>query len=117
MPIGWSANSAGYFLAIIVIRDQTTAAAPWALLLIVRTFFRNAFTIAVWTGFHVCLSVGLLSLYASRGLQVSISDIEYEIKPGVEAAANIRYPHQQFAPKQAVTEVRRFIGKIELRGQ
>jgi hypothetical protein len=27
------------------------------LLLIVRTFFNNAITVAVWTGFHVCLPV------------------------------------------------------------
>jgi hypothetical protein len=30
---------------------------------------------------------------------VSISDVEYEIESAIEAAASIRYPHQQFAPK------------------
>jgi hypothetical protein len=49
------AGSACYFFITIVIRHKTTAAARWALLLIVRTLFNNALTIAVWTGFHVCL--------------------------------------------------------------
>jgi hypothetical protein len=34
---------------------QNHCRARWALLLIVRTLFNNALTIAVWTGFHVCL--------------------------------------------------------------
>jgi len=44
---------------MIVIRHETTAAARWALLLIVRTLSNDAITIAVWTGFgfHVCLPV------------------------------------------------------------
>jgi len=36
---------------MIVIRHETTAAARWALLLIVRTLSNDAITIAVWTGF------------------------------------------------------------------
>jgi hypothetical protein len=48
-----------YFFIIIVIRHETTATACWALLLIVRTFFNDAFTIAVWTGFHVRASPSL----------------------------------------------------------
>jgi hypothetical protein len=71
------------------------------LLLIVRTFFNDAFAIAVWTGFHARLSVALSS-NANRGLAiigVSISDIEYEVEAGVEIVASIRHPHQQFAPK------------------
>src|SRR5215469_15108830 len=55
--IGSPAGSACYLFIIIVIRHETTAAAPWALLLIVRTLFNDAITIAVWTGFHVCLPV------------------------------------------------------------
>ena len=44
----WSpAGSAGHFFIIIVIRHETTAAAPWALLLIVRTLFNDAITVAV----------------------------------------------------------------------
>ena len=71
-------------------------------LLIVRTFFNDAFTIAVWTGFHVRLSVALPSHHASRRLAIitlSISDIEYEIEPGLEVVGSVRYPHQQFALK------------------
>ena len=43
-------------MAVVVIRYKTTAAAPWALLLIVRTFLNDAIAVAVWTGFHVCAS-------------------------------------------------------------
>ena len=50
-----------YFFVIIVIRHKTTAAAGWALLLIVRTLFNDAITVAVWTGFHVCLSVSTVA--------------------------------------------------------
>jgi hypothetical protein len=59
--IGSSAGSAYYFFIFIVIRHKTTAAARWALLLIVRTLFNDAFTVAVWTGFHVGLPVGIFS--------------------------------------------------------
>jgi hypothetical protein len=54
-----TAGSACYFFIIIFIRYETTAAARWASLLIVRTLFNDAITIAVWTGFgfHVCLPV------------------------------------------------------------
>jgi hypothetical protein len=47
-----SGRSANYFFIVIVIRHETTAAARWALLLIVRTLFNDAITVAVWTGFH-----------------------------------------------------------------
>ena len=50
-PVG----SLCYFFIIIVIRHETAAAARWALLLIVRALFNDAITVAVWTGFHVCL--------------------------------------------------------------
>jgi len=53
--IGSPAGSACYFFVIIVIRYEATAAARWALLLIVRTLFNDAITVAVWTGFHVCV--------------------------------------------------------------
>jgi hypothetical protein len=46
-----------YFFIIVVMGYETTAAAPWALLLIVRTFFNDAIAVAVWTGFHACLAV------------------------------------------------------------
>jgi hypothetical protein len=49
-----------FFLAVVVIRYKTTATARWALLLIVRAFFNDTITVAVWTGFHVRL-MGILS--------------------------------------------------------
>jgi hypothetical protein len=54
-------GSACYFFIIIVIGHETTAAARWALLLIVRTLFNDAITVAVWTGFHMCLPVDILA--------------------------------------------------------
>ena len=55
-------GSARYFFIIIVIGHETTTAACWALLLVVRTLFNDAITVALWTGFHVCLPVDLASL-------------------------------------------------------
>jgi hypothetical protein len=43
-----------FFLAVVVIRYETTATARWALLFIVRAFFNDTITVAVWTGFHAC---------------------------------------------------------------
>ena len=59
LRIGSPAGSASYFFIIIVIRNETTAAARWALPLIVRTLFNDAIAVAVWTGFgfHVRLPV------------------------------------------------------------
>ena len=42
-----------FFIVVIVIRYETTAAARWALLFIVRTFFNYTFAVALWTSFHV----------------------------------------------------------------
>jgi len=42
-----------FFLAVVVIGYETTATARWALLFIVRAFFNDTITVAVWTGFHV----------------------------------------------------------------
>jgi hypothetical protein len=47
-----------FLLAVVVIRYETTATARWALLFIVRAFFNDTVTVAVWTGFHVCASWG-----------------------------------------------------------
>jgi hypothetical protein len=44
------------FVPVVVIGYETTAAARRALLFIVRPFFNNAITIAVWTGLHVRLT-------------------------------------------------------------
>ena len=41
--------------------------------------------------------------------------LEYEIEPA--GIASVHYPHQQSALEQAVTNVRRLVGKIELCGQ
>jgi hypothetical protein len=40
-----------FFLAVVVIRYETTATARWALLFIVRAFFNDTITVAVWTVF------------------------------------------------------------------
>jgi len=43
-----------YFLmAVIVIRYETTATARWTSPFIIRAFFNDTITVAVWTGFHV----------------------------------------------------------------
>ena len=42
-----------FFLAVVVIGYETTATTRWALLFIVRAFFNDTITVAVWTGFHV----------------------------------------------------------------
>ena len=44
---------------VVVIRYETTATARWALLFIVRAFFDDTITVAVWTGFHARL-MGML---------------------------------------------------------
>jgi len=47
-----------FFLVVVVVGYKTTATARWALLLIVRAFFNDTITVAVWTGFHVCVCLG-----------------------------------------------------------
>jgi hypothetical protein len=42
-------------MAVVVVRYETTATARWALPFIVRAFFIDTITVAVWTGFHVRL--------------------------------------------------------------
>lgn len=59
--IGSPAGSPCYFFIIIVIGHETTTAARWALLLIVRTLFNDAIAVALWTGFHVCLPVNIFA--------------------------------------------------------
>ena len=43
-------------MVVVVVRYETTATARWALLFIVRAFFNDTITVAVSTGFHVCLA-------------------------------------------------------------
>ena len=47
-----------FFLAVVVIGYENTATACWTLLFIVRAFFNDTITVAVWTGFHVLASWG-----------------------------------------------------------
>jgi len=49
-----------FFLGVVVVGYKTTATARWALLLIVRAFFNDTITVAVWTGFHVCVCASAL---------------------------------------------------------
>jgi hypothetical protein len=46
-----------------------------------------------------------------------LTNIEHEIEPASETVAGVSYPHQQFALKQAIAQVRRFVGEIQLRGE
>jgi len=55
-----------YFFVVIVIRYETAAAARWALLFIVRTFFNDAFAIALWAGFHTRLTFRVIVLGKAR---------------------------------------------------
>ena len=48
-----------FFMLVVVVRYETAATARWALLFIVRAFFNDTITVAVWTGFHVRL-MGML---------------------------------------------------------
>ena len=47
-----------YVFIVVVIRYETTAAAGWTLMFIVRAFINHTITVAVWTCFHVCASWG-----------------------------------------------------------
>jgi hypothetical protein len=49
-----------FFVAVVVVRYETTATARWALLFIVRAFFNDTITVAVWTGFHDVRLTGML---------------------------------------------------------
>ena len=42
-------------MAVIVIRYEATTTARWASFFSIRTFFHDAITVAIWTGFHVRL--------------------------------------------------------------
>ena len=41
-----------FTVVVIIIRYETAATTRWALLFIVRAFFNDPITVAVWTGFH-----------------------------------------------------------------
>src|SRR5215471_20391618 len=73
--IGSPAGGACYLLIIIVIRHETTPAARWALLLIVRALSNDAITIAVWTGFgfHVCLPVDIAASLSDTTISALLS--------------------------------------------
>jgi hypothetical protein len=42
-----------YYFFLVVVRYETKATARWAPLFIIRAFFNDTITVAVWTGFHV----------------------------------------------------------------
>jgi hypothetical protein len=46
-----------YVFIVVVIRYETTAAAGWTLMFIVRAFINHTITVAIWTSFnfHLCL--------------------------------------------------------------
>jgi hypothetical protein len=61
-----------FFLAVVVIRYETKATARWALLFIVRAFFNDTITVAVWTGFHVRL-LEMLPCFANPAVKEKAS--------------------------------------------
>jgi hypothetical protein len=69
-------------LAVVVIGCETTATARWALLFIVRTFFKDTITVAVWAGFHVRLT---RMLPHSHGYYADASLIAFASEFGVLA--------------------------------
>ena len=56
-------------------------------------------------------------LSQTQGSAHFLTNAEYEIEFAGETIASVRYMLQQFVLEEAVTEVRRLVGKIELRGQ
>jgi len=46
-----------YVFIVVVISYETTAAAGWTLMFIVRAFINHTITVAIWTSFsfHLCL--------------------------------------------------------------
>src|SRR5215831_10204428 len=92
-----------YFLmAVIVIRHETAATARWTLPLIVRTFFNDTITVAVWTGFHVrhMLSHQMAVLFVVL--------LRLPRKPTFEVQ------HVRFGPKSKFTTSRKHVaGRLE----
>jgi hypothetical protein len=97
--IGSPAGGACYFFVIIVIRHETAAAARWALLLIVRTLFNDAITVAVWTGFHVCLPVDTSARLPRQEPQFSSMLASLIIFPQKASCALMKSP----SPSKAAT--------------
>jgi hypothetical protein len=61
-----------FFLAVVVvIRYETTATTRWALLFIVRAFFNDTVTVAIWTGFHAAF-LYVFSRFGERKLVQSM---------------------------------------------
>jgi hypothetical protein len=94
--IASSAGSACYFVIVIVIGHETTTAARWALLLIVRTLFNDAITVALWTGFHVCLPVNTSARSARLDRRYILEDLRSRFDS--EEKRNDR-PHQREQPE------------------
>jgi hypothetical protein len=85
-----------FFLAVVVIRYETTATARRALLLIVGAFFNDTITVAVWTGFHVRL-MGLeqknLPDLSRRSMEAVTSQSENHI-PSILTGVSDRLPEE-----------------------
>jgi hypothetical protein len=45
-------------VVFVIISNETTATARWALLFIFRAFVNDSITVALWTSFHVCTPYG-----------------------------------------------------------
>jgi hypothetical protein len=104
MPTGGSACYFFIFI-IIVIGHETTTTARWALLLIVRTLFNDAITVALWTGFgfHVCLPVRLRRAGYSFRRQLRLSAVVWRQRDPFEVIDRERHGHAQGSPSARVS--------------
>jgi len=112
-------GSACHFFIIIVIRHESTAAARWALLLIVSTLFNDAITVAVWTGFHVCLQRPMKSpmipLHESADNAVTSWVLELEEVSRLQTVIRLCRPLQRTALLARQSCARQFFGNCPIR--
>jgi hypothetical protein len=108
-----------HFFIIIVIRHESTAAARWALLLIVSTLFNDAITVAVWTGFHVCLQRPMKSpmipLHESADNAVTSWILELEEVFRLQTVIRLCRPLQRTALLARRPCARQFFGNCPIR--
>jgi hypothetical protein len=86
-----SAGSYDFLIVVVIIRYKPTAAARWASLFIIRTFFNNAFTITVWTRFlcHVNASESLACGLTTTPEKKSQQHPNWRLPIGVGLCRNI----------------------------
>ena len=84
-----------FFLAVVVIRYETTAAARWTSLFIVSAFFNDTITVAVWTGLHLPLHSSPYhgNLRGVRGRARTYPNAAPFIRGGTSALATYKIPN------------------------